>query len=142
MSDQSNKTDEWQPCPSGQITGMVQRLQTVQRSIAIRRVAVPAVATMLLVVAGAYFSFSQSQPGGVLFRPGGLSCGEVQKHLSGDPKQPVSPEFSKQLEEHLADYPECRKMHEKMGGRVEAPSLQARANGEGEPRRLALAARR
>ena len=141
MSDQSNSSDEWQPCPSGQITGMVQRLQAAQRSRAVRRAIVPAAGVLLFVAAGFYFS--QSQPGGMLFLPGGLSCGEVQKHLSADPKPPVSPEFSKRLEEHLADCPECRKkMHEKMGGRVEEPSLQARATGEGEPRRLAFSARR
>ena len=140
MSDQTYSSDEWQPCPSGQITGMVQRLQAARRSRAVRRAIVPAAGVLLFAAAGFYFS--QSQPGGMFFQPGGLSCDEVQRHLPAYAKGKVSPELSRQLEEHLADCPECRKMHEKMGGRVAVPSLHARAGrGEGYGR-LGLVAKR
>ena len=131
--------DDWQPCVSGQITGMVQRLRAKQRASAMRRMAVPATVVLLLVVAGFYFG--QSWPGGMFFKPGGLSCDEVHEYLPAYAKGQVSPERARQLEEHLADCPECRKMHEKMGGRVAVPMMQARASGGGEPRRLVLAAR-
>jgi len=139
VSDQTTNTNDWQPCPSGQITGMVQRLQAERPSSTIRRMAVPATAVLLLVIAGVYFS--QSRPGGMLFKPGGLTCDEIRQHLPAYAKGQVSAELSKQLDEHLADCPECRKMHEKMGGRVAAPRLLARVTSGGDPGRLALAAR-
>ena len=132
--------DDWQPCVSGQITGMVQRLRAKQRASAIRRMAVPATAVLLLVLAGFYYN-GQSRPGGMFFKPGGLSCDEVHEYLPAYAKGQVSPERARQLEEHLADCPECRKMHEKMGGRVAVPMMQARAESDREQQRWVLAAR-
>jgi hypothetical protein len=140
MSDQSTNSNDWQPCASGQIGGMVQQLRAQQRAAAIRRMAVPTTAVLLLVIAGFYFS--QTQPGGMLFQPGGLTCGEVQEHLPTYAKGQVSPELAGQLKEHLANCSECRKMHDAMGARDVAPALQARVTSAGEPQGLAMVANR
>jgi hypothetical protein len=137
MSDQSTNTNDWQPCASGQITGMVQRLQAEQRSSTIRRMVGPVAAVLLLVAAGVYLH--QSQPGGLLFHPGGLSCQDVHGHLPSYAKQQLSPELSEQIEEHLADCPECRKAQEMMGGRAAGPTLQVRARSDRDREGLAVA---
>ena len=140
MNDQPTNSNDWQPCASGQIGGMVQRLRTLRRADAIRRMAVPTTAVLLLAVA--VFYFSQSRPGGVLFHPGGLTCGEVQEYLPAYARQQVSPELAGQLEEHLANCPECKKMYDTMGSRELAPTLHARTTSQHRLQRLAMVTRR
>ena len=140
MNDQPTNSNDWQPCASGQIGGMVQRLRRLRRADAIRRMAVPTTAVLLLAVA--VFYFGQSRPGGMWFHPGGLTCGEVQEYLPAYARQQVSPELAGQLEEHLANCPECKKMYDTMGSRELAPTLHARTTSAGEPQRLAMVANR
>lgn len=135
MSDQPANQDDWQPCPAGQIRGMIRRLRSERRQRAFRRVAAPAAIVLVVVFAGFYAA--ESQPGGRLFRPGGLTCSDVQEHLPAYAAGKTTPELSRKLEEHLAHCAHCREMRDARGERVTAPVFPVRRNQQ--PQELAFA---
>ena len=93
--------------------------------------------TVVLLVALAGFYVAQARPGGMFYRPGGLTCGEVREPLPKYAAGKATPKLAEQLEEHLANCSGCREMYEAMGDRVTAPILRARRDQQ--PQILAFA---
>jgi hypothetical protein len=117
---ENNNPDEsgWVECPSGEISGMVDRV-TRQRKLA-ASAKVSGVAVALLIGAGIWFSLPVSPiapqqantPDGE-YQFGEICCSDVAQYAAAFNKGELDEEKTAQIRQHIASCPHCGKDFEK-----------------------------
>jgi hypothetical protein len=141
----SNESDQWKPCPEGELGRMVGELRTRRRNFVVNRVAAVAATVTVAIAAFALFApllrdsagkngaGSSGQSSSV--RP--ISCREVRELLPGYAKKQLDPKLMARVERHLEKCRECRRHRSTIaaaGSRVEEVT-------ESKSRRVAMAKR-
>ena len=95
---------QWEPCPPGEIQGMLTGISRQQRRRALRTMAV-GVSVVLLGGLGVY-SLTNS--------PTQLTCAEVQPKLPAYVRGKLPNQERRQIAQHLQGCPHCREQYESM----------------------------
>ncbi|QDU97904.1 zf-HC2 domain-containing protein [Lignipirellula cremea] len=116
-------TDSWEPCPSGELTGMVQRAQSVRRKSQTTSFTIVGVLVLTSCLSLLYLQFSTPSANAA-----GLACFEVQPLLGEYHQQKLTPAMSQRIDEHLAFCAHCREQLEAIqNGTVDACCGEAAA---------------
>ena len=102
---QHPEDSDWSACPSGEIQGLVGRLQARQRRERTRQAAAGVVCLALLVTAGFY---AVPRLGVKEAKFGGITCSELQQQAEQYVQQTLDPQATERFDAHLARCRHCR----------------------------------
>jgi hypothetical protein len=101
--DENQNADDWVPCPPGEVSGMVDRLQNRRNSVAVvRRIGA---ATAVLLCVAIWMAFPDSEN-----NFGHITCSEVCKQSVGYKDGSIAkadPDLLARIEKHLDHCPNC-----------------------------------
>ena len=122
MTTNQQQNDEWQDCPSGEMSQLVKRLNSKQKRVQSAQLLKAATVCILLVAAGVFFTGSMldSQPILDSQEPkyGGITCSQCKLHFASyrDHKTAAAPmeeALATSMATHLKDCNICRSFFEK-----------------------------
>lgn len=123
MSENTNSTannssddSQWVKCPSGEISGMVDRVCRQRRTAVVTKAS--AVATLLLLGTGVWlFSLPVGQvaeaPDGE-FQYGSICCSDVMSYAAAFHQGELDEKTTTQISQHISECPHCGPAFEKM----------------------------
>jgi anti-sigma factor RsiW len=109
MSNNQRQPDAWEPCPAGELAGMVDRQRRRRRASTIKAMGSAAAALVFCVFVG-YLAATQLGE----HHYGGLACSEVRPLLADYHTGQLPGDLAGQVRTHLEQCGHCRTSYEKM----------------------------
>lgn len=98
-------SDQWRPCPPGELRRIVARKRTRQRRRVLKKLAGTAAGLLVLGSGGYVASRWLSEP--AEYRFGGIACSEVMRLLPDYREKKLGSVLSEKITAHLGECPKC-----------------------------------
>lgn len=114
VDDHGTPNGDWQDCPEGQISGMLQGIQRRRRNDVVRRVVVGSVIVLVAGFSPLLLSSNEPVASTETTAPEicGITCREVKQNARDWLSGKIADEMSGRIEAHLEECPHCPKFVE------------------------------